>query len=340
MISNSKQVEHKDIDKCNFPKFFVTGMARSGTTLLAAMLSQRPDTYIIPDSLIISRLVNHYKNLIGSRDHSNFRHTDIFQTFPDNINQLINTVEAKVFLSILINSYTGAGKTDDPFRDRLEDAKFIEMIDIKYIFQKIEDSNHGMTWKNFLGILFLELVPKGKKGCPFIGEKAPGHMGYYDYVVKNVPGRKYVIVIKNPIPNIASNYARILHKRKSKMSRRIINLIKLKRFITPFGIAIESYKVFTDNLQEIQQNAQTFVIRYEDLVFQSQHTLDAIADFLNMPRQPFNNKHESVFSHYVGSSIDEKRTNKFEHLLSNTQKRTIKKKFKCIFDCYYPDFAF
>ena len=108
---------------------------------------------------------------------------------------------------------------------------------------------------------------------------------------------------------------------------------------TPFKQATDSYKIFTDDLQAIQKDAQTFVIRYEDMVNQTQHTLDAIADFLKMPRQPFNNKLESVFPEYVGGSIDNKRTNRFEHLLSNTQKRAIKKNFKYIFDCYYPDYT-
>jgi hypothetical protein len=198
-------MEHNDITKCDFPKFFVTGMSRVGTTLLAAMLSQRPDTHVISDSLVISRLTWDYKNMIVSRANSRYGHTDIFPVFPDNMNQLITPVEAKLFLSILINAYT-PGNLNNSFRNRLNYSKYIEMIDIKYIFQKIEDSNHGMSWKEFLGILFMELVPEGKKDCEFIGEKATGHMDYYDYVVKNEPNDYSIYQIETYENSLQTSY--------------------------------------------------------------------------------------------------------------------------------------
>ena len=159
--------------------------------------------------------------------------------------------------------------------------------------------------------------------------------GYF--TVKNNPNFKYVIIIRNPINNIASEYRRFGDKIVLTKRQKTLNYLRHRPTDVMFYKLIDSYKNTVDMFRKIQEDAITIVVRYEDLIHKTQNTLDEISKFLNMPLYKFRGKFDSVMTEYVGNKIDPKRANKFIDIFTNKQRKVIANNFEKIFQEYYPD---
>jgi hypothetical protein len=292
------------------PSFFIFGAERSGTTLLCALLSEHPQVFCLNDSFIfysyahhkgLKRYTNYWKYLIFSK----------IRKLPPG-NSLVDTNEVEKYVSELIQTYNHFNPKDNPWL-----TKYSQTLEIQSILSQASQSE--FTLSDLFNMIYAQLIPLDKQGDRIYGEKTPSHFYLSPWILNSLyPEAKTIVLIRNPITNVASIY-----------KRRGQNLEK----------AIEVYLSYYDSrLDFLRKRKESITVRYEDLIGNQENTLKKIFEYLNV----FSNEVSTQFDyfikqHYIGNKVDPARDLKLQEMFDEHDKKLIKKRCSHIFEKFYSE---
>lgn len=319
--------------------FYITGPQKSGTTLLVSLLNQHPGLFCLVDTLIYNEFFRWliYDLFLESKFFSTEHASVYFKS--DNLRadalDIIPTFsEVKWFVSKLLNRYYT--KTMGLLAQSLENSekdkkKIYSEYSIPYQYGRqidpvpiLEMGRQKKTWSNIIEAILLQLVPeKEKKAGKIIGEKTPGHISLLYYI----RSKKNIIIVRNPIANIASYYKReyagagdVVSKNDLSTCMDIYDRYNLKALLNP----------------ENEENGFIYFVRFEDLLQDCQRTCNGIFNYLDLPEANVQPEFMTgVKGDYVGNKIDHERAEKNLCCFSKDQEQKIIERNRSIFEKFY-----
>lgn len=237
---------------------FISGMARSGTTLLDKLLTNHDNITVLsqPLPLLFVDVKTKFLNSIGLEkyyvlndeyDQANYSRQD-FLKFLSKLNYSKNEVE-KLF--DLMDNYNGQYTKRDNKEIFLNNRVFSEFEDL---------------YKSCLLFFNIEINKK------YVGVKEPLCEEFIPYFCKK--GFKSIIIIRDPRDVLASaNYPKNVKHFGSKK---------------PTLFLLRSWRKSFEFIQYLRGNKNIHFLKYEDLVNQPYMQLNKITDFLNLNKFPIN----------------------------------------------------
>jgi hypothetical protein len=225
---------------------FICGHAKSGTTLLAALLDNHPDIAVFPEE-------SFYTKRYGSRPAKDV---------PEGAAWMLEDVRRKV-----------EGMENEEVFDRWHFPYFDGFADFKQRFEAILESRraargsqtHGDVIEAYVGAFAQATGQSGKK---YWLEKTHGNELALHALQEYFPNLKAIYIVRDP-RDIYGSWAR-----RMQASGK---LDALDRFITRWGLSVWHWQQFA------AQNPNSLLVRYEDLLRYPQETLRLICAFLEIP---------------------------------------------------------
>ena len=320
------------------PKFFVFGAGRSGTTLLAFLLSGQPGLFCINDSFVFRAFVDSVLGLGPSEDKAWIRMSRMLRSvflLPDirglqaakgrSLREVLNRMqedhflesfplgttvhqaELERYLAILRHRYSRIKQYDDflteylgPLETAAEELLISSPASIPEVFS-------------------LPLVAIARKfraetdGKFLLGEKTPIHTVYGRWILALYPSARGILVSRHPLTNIAS----------------------LNRRFPPLKRALSLYRRFSAALLELQRHERIKVARYEDLLARPQEVLSALVGWVG--GQEFDSSlpmNAYVKRAYTGTSFDPGRDPDPDTLFDQATRQAIRTRFRRIFEAF------
>lgn len=323
------------------PNMFIFGSERGGTTLLSALLTSNDNVFVLNDSFLYETFIKSYHRSFNDNIYRKFflntkkiikKNYYIYKIFKKTYNKVkllnknssfyliddlpsgnivIEKEELKYFLEKLNNRYTNSLHWEDNNEWLSEYSKILKETNV---VEKLKNR----TLKEVFGEIYETLIPNDQKSCIYFGEKTPSHL-YYSKWIKNLyPDSKIIVLIRNPITNISSLY---------------------KRMDKNLDLAIHKYLSFhKDSFDFLYNDDKHLVIRYEDLIYDTDKTLINIFKYLDIEESKKNSDFKYyIKADYVGNKIDPQRDIKSYNYLTKHQRDKIKNDCRKIINKYYPD---
>lgn len=150
-------------------------------------------------------------------------------------------------------------------------------------------------------------------GCRFVLEKTPKHIYSYDAVQKVVPNNKFVVMVRNPLDNIASLYKRF-NDIDYAVRRWVIDNSEALRIGGHENVTLVRYEELTRNPVEILRSVTEFLgIEYTDEMLEGGGSIyDNVRQTENMklrqeqvaqPVRPNDGGWKKVFTHEEARKI-------------------------------------
>jgi len=236
----------------NMP-IFIVGAPRSGTTLLAQILSNHPNIFIFNESLFYDFIVS--KQL----EHKPKK-------------EMINLIYGHLSYRIDMRM-SGKGECSNRFGCRLPSK---EAANIKCEFREmIATYDNNITHREiFRG--FLTIVAKNMGSIRW-GEKTPNHVFSLDRIIKDFPQAKVINIVRDPIAFLKSYKFAWRQTGGKKESKNIYHPI-----ISSL-LWLRSIKAFEKAITITNSSNSFFEIRYEDLVDDTEATIKKVCEFLGEP---------------------------------------------------------
>ena len=293
------------------PNFFIFGCPRSGTTLLCALLSEHPEVFCLNDSFIFDT----YALLKGHKIYCNiWKQVVLFKIKPlPNKEYLVTPDEAKKYLTELRKRYNQPrpGKNKPTWLKHYSDT-----LDPSKILSKAYEEE--LTLHNLINITYSQLLPTNEYGKKMFGEKTPRHHHLFHWIQSLYPEAKIIILVRNPISNIAAIY-----KRNKRDLDKSINL-----YLSHYSFRVKS----------LYQEEKNLVIRYEDIINDLEDSLTKIYKHLNVNLKMVSCEFNYFIKQsYIGKKIDPTRDLKSRKILDENQKKIIIQKCRHIFQKFYPE---
>lgn len=299
------------------PSYLLFGAERSGTTLLAFLLSGQPDTVCINDSFVFARMADAQAgptpfNAIRGARPSTFgavRAGGIRGGYAEARNRVLAT--------------TGALTAS-------EEVRFFELLESQYRRQNdwyqfltlyaepLARARHRMSpgphdrLELIADILReLALLVDPDISSPVIGEKTPSHTLLAPWLLQLLPGIKAILLVRDPITNVASIY---------KRHRPLKSALALYGRFVPFILWLAS-----------RPGVQT--VSYRALLAQPVETMRSVVSFLGLddfdptlPMKPFGKER------YTGYSVDPAREPDPDSVLDPVTRSKLRTRYQRIYD--------
>lgn len=323
------------------PSFFIFGPERSGTTVLAFLLSGQPGLFCVNDSFVFRSFVDSvllarpgsskrvsgrglavlglqvaklaaHGDFAGRRSLRELFHraqeTYLLKAFP--ASHQIGESQIDRYVELLRHRYGRPNRVYDDFLVQylqpLESAVrvFVEM-EVVYL-------------ADLFSVPLVEIVNRFRPSDDdFIyGEKTPIHTVFGEWILELYPAAKALLVVRHPISNIASLYSR--HR--------------------PLERALDLYERFTSAVLRLSGHPRVEVVRFEDLLTRSSEVMEYLVRFLgadsfdsSLPLMAY------VKRDYTGAKLDNSRHPNPEDLLNAGLRRAIRRRFGPLFEAFTYD---
>jgi hypothetical protein len=301
------------------PDFFVFGCERSGTTLLCALLSERPEICVVNDSFVYNVLNNQgwarkmqlsYKALSRLTGSLALLSGAESSHLPP-IDRAVSPEQARQFVNDLLARYKrrADGNWLIQYAERLEAAGDDLVRNVN-------------TYRDLLDTVLTELVPEDQRQKKLLGEKTPIHSHMQEWLRASYPGARSIVLLRHPITNVAAIFKR---RQSAHGFRESIDVYR------------SYYEVALSRLLRADDVGVT-VIRYEDLVASPQETLGGLTKSLGATDGPISDTfHYYVKQSYVGERIEPSRDLELRSLLDDRQQQQVLDDCKGIVDRFYPE---
>lgn len=325
--------------------FFVFGPQKCGSSLLTTLLEQHPQVGIATDSVVINIFIDWF-TLFKARDINHHpRQDDPGKYFTatglrvDLFNAQAGYDEVKWFLSRLYERYlsTSVGRLEKLLKVQgssadLEFLRAEELLPYEHGLRLdpvpvLELARAGCRWTDVFTAIIRQLAHTTEGAVPTIyGEKTPGHMRFVENLDLCYPDSPFIFVVRHPIANIASYYKRnnagLYIAKKGDVHQAIRTY---QHFMDPF------IKFYRDHRERV------LVLRFEDLVADTQAGMDRVFDHLGVDRMPIPARFASGRKGaYVGNTVDQDRAAGAYAVLSPGEQDIVKRSLDYVFNEFYP----
>lgn len=262
---------------------FICGIHKSGTSLLRNLLDGHPQLNVIP-------FESHFFELLGSNIEYVFRKQNhINRTNKEFVNEAIRFVTSQ-----------------NQHEDKLSDSVIGKRINIDLfsrLMQKaieIKINNTPDLFAHYLTSISKSFNSTYKANNAFV-EKSVENMEFAFELFHYYPNAKFIHIVRNPYSNIVS-----LRKYKHPIGPgSIVELISALKY--------NQYHLY-NNLRRIPNY---FLVRYEDLVVDSEKTIKNICRFLNLQFDPTLLNPTSGGIHWTGNSTHKQPLNGIDMSILN-----------------------
>ncbi|MDW3192751.1 MAG: sulfotransferase [Cytophagales bacterium] len=213
---------------------FICGAMKTGTTLLTRLLDNHPSLLVMPGD-------SHY--------YTNFR------KFSGDYADLCH-----YWMQRLVNP---TGQCPFWFLGESIDSYIKFLLYLNYFLKTDYD-----TFQSVVAAVFCA-NPNRSMSTRYWVEKKPENEWYVQWLVKRFPRAKFLHIVRNPLPNIAS--IKKLNEFKAIPFRAISYSVRLKHLM----------KLGVDNLESLG-NGTYKIIRYEDLLSEPEKEISALAAHLDI----------------------------------------------------------
>ncbi len=340
-----------DLESSRSPDFFLFGCERSGSTLLANLLSSHPNIYTVNDSFVYQifaksyleqssdgadrlrrRFVRYFRNTLANRStwlynlamntRAKLRHSKPTAYIPptDDLPGPDFSVEKLLCTNYIKNLL---GHYLQPLPGQKEPtwlAEYAERFDRDGILRTCAAG--GWNTRPLLDACFAQCIPYEHRGDSIVGEKTPAHIYYSSWIRHLYPQDKFIVLMRSPLSNIAAIY-----KRAGK------NL----------SAAIDLYKsTYHPQFYFLYDGSSSLPVRYEQLINNPQATMERIYRYLgvepaeadgDVPRPTA----DYIKQTYVGADIDPARDRKLRKLLSTEEQNMIRRECREIMERFFPE---
>jgi len=315
------------------PDFFVFGVERSGTTLLSFLLGSQPGIFVLNDSFIYDMFIKSQAVKVGSGMLQLYRWVGKrIRPF----SKLVRSIRKEPYLlrsvqnlqADTVITYKEARRFHDLLGAGLGSLRseqtsptgesWIAVYRTHLDLGQIAEHSGSIALVDLLNGTYDQIAKAYANNDTVIyGEKTPIHTYYAEWIVPFYQTRKIILILRNPITNIASLY---------------------KRNYQDLNLAIRIYQRYIPNLLWISKLPVVHVIKYEDLILNPKATLRDAVNYLDknlvfdatLPLIPY------IKGEYVGNLIDKSRDNALMNLLNTAQKEKVLKECQPIFQQFYP----
>ena len=234
--------------------FVVTGMFRSGTTLLAKTLSAHDKVQCVSDPF--SPFFKQYRNEFLSNDDSIALNSPLFDyVFDHSETKILHEMQKKSFDEVQVSSPVSELKNKIkahclPYApkiimelDRLDGHTYADLFSC---FRTILKNTYGTAKQELIGfkeVWISELIPQ---------------------ILKTSSNVKVLIIVRDPRAVVSSNYS-------SKSIYPILFLLRQWRKIA--GQALVAQSMFPDRVK---------ILKYEELIIDSENTIKNLCEFLDI----------------------------------------------------------
>jgi len=264
-LSNIKS--NKDLNK----HILITGMYRSGTTLINHLLDGHSDLKVFPVENCIFRDTLVYQRLPFPRQRSMIRLLDLIRQ--EKVNEAIDYILAHEKLAlpliqdIVLSGSTGDQKISTEFNPEL----FYNEIktSITQLSTYPEDEIIKGLFDAYQSAYYTAIGhPSENEGDVFVN-KCPEAGLLVDYYLNHLPDSRIIHIVRDPRAVIASFKAK-LPKHLYHPFFRILPQINLLKQSLAFG-------------RHHDNKSRVMVVRYEDLVTKPEVIMRKVADFIDIP---------------------------------------------------------
>lgn len=252
-------------------QLFITGLARSGSTLLAQLLNVNPNVIIASDP---------YFHLYRSFRNAIIRHQvpyNIQQIFtPDSPIQDYYFTDERIQLLDIIQE----AELQIPFDKREWDSLYEltqyragdEANDIVPYLSHL----HGTTYKEIFDHSF-ETITTARQAddCQWVGSKEVWTIEFFAPLARSYPDAKFIVIMRDPRAITASN----LGSRETYPDQvgQTLSYTRHWRKYLAFILHYQQLALFTNRIH---------IVRYEDLITKPEEETQALCDFLEIEYTP------------------------------------------------------
>lgn len=320
---------------------FIFGSERGGTTLFSALLSSHPQVYVLNDSFVYLAFVEAWaeaKGMAGAQTGSGLR-----WKLRDQLRRMPRT---RACLYRLRATFAGGYKPEIPELDGLpEPSAILEPELIAAYFARLRkryemfhpddkansflreylqglhpekySTGKGVKLRPLLDGVFTDLLPADQTAKPVLGEKTPRHLYCAPWLQHLYPEAKGITLLRNPLANVAGLHAR--------MNKDLSGAIA--KYLSFFGAQFEF----------LYDESRSLLVRYEDLVYETEDCLARVADYLGLGESFDGNMGSSTRGDYIGGAIDPERDKRRMEYFSGEERERVLNECSDVIARHYPD---
>lgn len=246
---------------------FVIGPAKSGTTLMVALLDNHPELTVVPLEV---KYYDMYKNVIHSS--SDYRRA---------IDFFLYTSKLKLIQQNRLS-------TVDPMNTGYQDYSDINFETIKKELDKrcAVYERHPETDRSVLARFIIDFHEaysaagghKIQKG--FVVKEGNHGLPYLDLITTDFPNAKFIVLVRDPRDMFASLKSIADLMRQGWMYPSFSSSISVLEYI--FSKPRKSCRAYVEFFRDQVSDGQIHFVRYEDLVQDPKSVMQQIGDFLNI----------------------------------------------------------
>lgn len=317
----------------NKPNFFIFGKHRSGTTMLSAMLSSHPHIYVANDSVIFQMfalsIFDRHNPLVSKVIHANRSllakfssqiRTDLYRIPFEGLPKAdanLTKYEKEQFIARLLRRYRH--KDDDTSLDEVSWLSTYENAITRRDLNAFYNEMYSV--RQVLTSVFEIIANEQLKNAQVFGEKSPTHSYLAPWLREIYPEAKFITLIRNPVTNVASMFSRYNSVDKHLLVR-----------------AVDRYMSYHhEKLDILYDPNESFVLRYEDIIADTDGKLAEIYRVLEIPNDKIYTDLASNRPNYTGSKVDSNRADKSRNVLDKVEVGYIKQRCRRILKKYYPE---
>ena len=318
--------------------FTVVGAPRSGTSLLSSLIDRHPNVRIAHDTglyyylkfalIEILYLKQAKKDLTflqgyNSLPLNSLADQQLVDEFLKKKPRIILSLQPSNQLRRIFDQYlfrlwsfwTHDFNVPDPTKDRNKAGIFLECIDISKLLDTSSMKELILEYQNLLIASINQERPEQYDDTILIGEKTPDNNSCGDIINKFNPNIKVIEIIRNPCTLYAAR------KRRGLTSN------------------IESFVAWHQLFATTRyfNESQVMTVRYEDLVSETEKTLNEIYQFLGLKTNTGENNQltsfasQALYSKYVGTKVDIQRDQALRDLLTESEISEIEENISYIY---------
>lgn len=232
--------------------FFIVGFSRSGTTLIARIISRHPDLHVLEETHFMREYGEAEKEIDLSDNHAIASIVRSFQSIQ----------HAGIYGNIITN--VNQHKAD-------------------WVLHKFKKDNQK-TIARLMSILFE--CESREKGKTIVGDQTPNHLFYIDKLANWFPNSKFIYMLRDPRAALFSQ------KKKWKGAKRwgqpYFEILRTRLNYHPITQQLYWNKAVKAG-EKAKRNLgkdRFLTIKFEELVQESETTVKKLCSFLNVPVSP------------------------------------------------------
>ena len=314
------------------PSFFIFGPERSATTLLAFLLSGQDGVFVLNDSFVFDQYVEWA--LLRGRGHRRSRAGRALRLGPrlapavkvgslSNVRswrRIYHTARSRYAMRFQPDQVVSPGEIDayysvlaGRYEASLRDGRFSFL---NTYLAGLESPQSPLSLSDLFGATILSISRLFAPSFDgLFGEKTPIHMLYAEWIMTLYPHAKAILIVREPLANVAS----------------------IVRRNGDFRRALRSYEMFAEKSISLSDHHRVLTIRHEDLVSSTPQTLGRVMQFIDPDLHlddacPIN---AYTKTGYTGHSIDPARAQMAPEILSLRQQHEVAHRFRRMTERFY-----